>query len=187
MVEAHGNAQEETKTEVKGTDTFLTCPQILDQLKAASKITDEALAMAATLCVADASVWSICQAIDEFLLKGLQGVYNSKKTKKTERGLSMPTCVSINNIMGHYSPLEEDSVKLATGDVCKVITGCHIDGWASNAAFTCVVGSSESNKVTGAQNDVTVACHAAMLAAQRAIVPGATNNDVSRAIARVCE
>lgn len=144
MVEAHGNAQEETKTEVKGTDTFLTCPQILDQLKAASKITDgkysttalvqsncfnisnvnvvfsEALAMGATLCVADASVWSICQAIDEFLLKGLQGVYNSKKTKKTERGLSFPTCVSINNIMGHYSPLEEDSVKLATGDVCKV-------------------------------------------------------------------
>jgi hypothetical protein len=145
MVEAHGNeAQEETKTETKGADTFLTCPQILDQLKAASKITDgkysrtasvqsicffksnvnvvfsEALAMAATLCVADASVWSICQAVDEFLLKGLQGVYNSKKTKKTERGLSFPTCVSVNNIMGHYSPLEDDSVKLATGDVCKV-------------------------------------------------------------------
>jgi len=99
----------------------------------------------------------------------------------------MPTCVSINNIMGHYSPLEDDSVKLATGDVCKVITGCHIDGWGSNAALTCTVGASESNKVTGPANDVSVACHAAMLAAQRAIRIGNTNNDVTRAIARVCE
>jgi len=91
----------------------------------------------------------------------------------------------VNNIIGHYSPLEEESVKLVNGDVCKVITGCHIGGWASNAAFTCVVGCSESNKATGAQNDIAVAVHAAMLAAQRAIRIGNNNNDVTRAIARV--
>jgi len=81
-----------------------------------------------------ASVWEICQTIDAFILEGLQGVYNSKATKKTERGQSMPTCISVNNVMGHYSPLEDESIKLANGDVAKVVTGCHIDGWASNAA-----------------------------------------------------
>jgi curved DNA binding protein len=134
-----------------------------------------------------ASVWEICQTIDAFILEGLQGVYNSKATKKTERGQSMPTCISVNNIMGHYSPLEDESIKLANGDVAKVVTGCHIDGWASNAAFTCVVGASETNKVSGVQNDIAVACHAAQLAAQRAIRIGNTNRDVTRAIARVCE
>ena len=79
-----------------------------------------ALAEAQKLCVADASVWSICQAVDAFLIKGIAEVYNSKKTKKTERGLSFPTCVSVNNIIGHYSPLEEESIKLVNGDVCKV-------------------------------------------------------------------
>lgn len=119
-------------------------------------------------------------------MKGLQEVYNSKNTKKTERGQSFPTCVSVNNIMGHYSPLEDESITLAKGDVAKIITGCHIDGWASNAAMTVVVGSSAEAKVTGVQNDIAVACHAAMLAAQRAIRIGNTNMDVTRAIARVC-
>lgn len=99
MVEAHGT------TEEKKADTFLTSAKILDQLKAASKITDAALVKATELCVAGADVWAVCQGIDEFLLKGLQEVYNSKATKKTERGLSFPTCCSVNHLMGHYSPL----------------------------------------------------------------------------------
>lgn len=162
-------------------------PQILDQLKAAAKITDAGLDHAKTLCVAGADVWTICQAVDAFLEKGLTEVYNSKKTKKVERGISFPTCVSLNNNMGHFSPLEGESCVIADGDVAKVITGCHIDGWATNASFTVVVGATGANACKGQKADLVVACHEAMLAAQRAIIPGGKNSDVTEAIARVCE
>jgi hypothetical protein len=36
-------------------------------------------------------------------------VFNSKKTKKLERGIAFPTCISVNHIVGHYSPLVDES------------------------------------------------------------------------------
>ena len=42
------------------------------------------------------------------------------KGKKVEKGLAFPTCVSLNNCCGHFSPLKEDSIELKAGDVCKM-------------------------------------------------------------------
>lgn len=63
-----------------------------------------------------------------------------------ERGIAFPTCISVNEIMGHYSPLGDESSQLKDGDVAKIICGAHFDGFASNAATTVVVGTA---KVTG--------------------------------------
>jgi methionine aminopeptidase len=37
-----------------------------------------------------------------------------------ERGIAFPTCVSVNQIMGHFSPLADESVALKAGDVAKM-------------------------------------------------------------------
>ena len=47
-------------------------------------------------------------------------MYASKKSKVTEKGIAFPTCLSVNEICGHYSPLKEESKKLAEGDMVKM-------------------------------------------------------------------
>lgn len=86
--------------------------------------------------------------------------------------------------MGHYSPLGEESTQLAEGDVAKIICGAHIDGYASNAATTMVVGE---GKVTGRQADVVLAAWNAFQAAQRKIAAAATNTEVTEVIQQVAE
>jgi len=39
----------------------------------------------------------------------LRKVFNSKKAKKLERGIAFPTCISVNNVFGHYSPMVDES------------------------------------------------------------------------------
>ena len=44
-----------------------------------------------------------------------------------EKGIAFPTCISINNCCGHFSPLKEDSINLKKGDVAKMcVTACHL-------------------------------------------------------------
>ena len=46
--------------------------------------------------------------------------FSSKKSKNLERGIAFPTCISVNNVMGHYSPLVDESTQLEEGDVAKM-------------------------------------------------------------------
>ncbi len=46
--------------------------------------------------------------------------FSSKKSKNMERGIAFPTCISVNQIMGHYSPLVDESSQLEDGDVAKM-------------------------------------------------------------------
>lgn len=87
-------------------------------------------------------------------------------------------------MMGHFSPLAEDSVQLAEGDIAKLVTGSHLDGFSANAATTVCVGE---GKVRGNQADTVMAAYHAIEAAQRCIRVGGNNYDVTDAIARVCE
>lgn len=143
-----------------------------------------AIKKAIELCVAGADIYTVCQAVDAFMDAECLKVYNSKKTKKLERGIAFPTCISVNHVVGHNSPLGDESSQLAEGDVAKIICGCHIDGFAANAAFTHVVGGA---KVTGRRADAVLAAHYAMAAAERVIKEGATNEEVTAAMNKICE
>jgi len=122
--------------------------------------------------------------VDQYIEEELRKVFHSKKAKKLERGIAFPCCISINNIMGHFSPLAEDSVQIKEGDVVKIVCGCHFDGYAANAATTVVA---QEGKVQGMKADVIMAAYHAAKAAQAAIFVGATNTSVTEAIAAVCD
>jgi methionine aminopeptidase len=64
------------------------------------------------LCVPGADIYTVCQEGDKFIDEELKKVFNNKKSKKLERGIAFPTCVSVNNVMGHYSPMQDESSQL---------------------------------------------------------------------------
>lgn len=63
------------------------------------------------------SVAEVCEYGDSLIEKLTGNVY---KTKKMEKGIAFPTCISVNECVGHYSPLKSESKTLAAGDLVKM-------------------------------------------------------------------
>ena len=84
-----------------------------------------ALAKAVELAQPEADIYTICQTVDNFIEEEVKKVFASKKSKKLERGIAFPTCISVNHIMGHYSPLEDESTQLQEGDMAKMYVDIH--------------------------------------------------------------
>lgn len=127
--------------------SFIDQPAILDKYKAAAVVADAALDKAIALCVAGADVSTVCGEVDSFIEAELLKVFSNKKSKKLERGIGFPCCISVNNVMGHFSPTAgEESLKLENENVVKIELGAHIDGYASQAAHTIVVGGKSNGK-----------------------------------------
>jgi methionine aminopeptidase len=144
-------------------ESFVDKPAILDKYKAAALITNTALERVIGLCVPGADIYAVCQDGDKFMEEELRKVFNNKKAKKLERGIAFPTCISVNNIFGHYSPMADESSALAEGDIAKIDLGCHIDGFIAQAAHTILVG--DGNKASGKAAETVLAAYNAMQAA----------------------
>ncbi|CAI9735543.1 Hypothetical predicted protein [Octopus vulgaris] len=137
-------------------------------------------------CKAGKSVIQICKFGDELLLEETSKVF--KKDKEMKKGLAFPTCISVNNCVCHFSPLEsEPEILLKDGDVVKIDLGAHVDGFIAVVAHTLVIGSSVENKVKGRKADVCLAAHLASEAALRLVKPGNINYTVTDAIQKVAE
>jgi len=165
-------------------ESFIDRPAILDKYKAAAVIAQAALEKVITLSVVGADIYTVCQEADKFMEEELKKVFTNKKSKKLERGIAFPTCISVNHIFGHYSPMSDESTKLEDGDIAKIDLGCHLDGFVAQVAHTVIIGSS---KVSGKKADTVLAAHHAMQAAQRLIKEAGTNTSVTEIIAKVCE
>ena len=142
-----------------------------------------ALTKAIDLCVEGADISSICGEIDKFIEEELLKVFSNKKSKKLERGIAFPCCISVNEICGHYSPCADESTKLVTEDLVKIEFGAHIDGYPANVAHTLVVGGKAKDKKAA----VTLAAYDAFIAATRLIKSGSLNQDVTATIQKICE
>ena len=68
-----------------------------------------AIVKAKELAIPDADIYTICATVDAFIEDEVKKVFASKKSKKLERGIAFPTCISVNHVMGHYSPLKDES------------------------------------------------------------------------------
>lgn len=101
-----------------------------------------------------------------------------------EKGIAFPTCISVNELVGHFSPLKGESKTLKAGEVAKVDMACHFDGFIAAAAHTVIVGG---EKVEDKRADVIQAAWNAVEAAVRLIQVGNTNTVVTQHIAKVAE
>merc|ERR1719162_2678220 len=115
----------------------------------------------------------LCEASDKLLEEKTGKLYNKKvKDKKIEKGIAFPTCISVNELCGHFSPLRGESKALQAGDVAKIDLACHIDGFIAAAAHTVVVGG---DKVEDKRADAIMAAWNAAEAAVRLVQVGNKN------------
>ncbi len=122
--------QHESDEEFKD-ESFVEKPAILDKYKAAALIVNAALDKVISLSVPGADIYTVCQEGDKFMDEELKKVFTNKKSKKLERGIAFPTCISVNNVFGHFSPLADESHLLVEGDLAKIDLGCHLDGFVA--------------------------------------------------------
>ena len=106
----------------------------------------EALTLAIESCTDGADIYEVCQKVDAFIEEELGKTFSSKKSKKLERGIAFPCCISVNEVCGHFSPLKDDSYKLKMEDLVKVELGAHIDGFPAQCAHTFIIGGKTKGK-----------------------------------------
>merc|ERR1711972_287662 len=136
-------------------------------------------------CVDGADICTLCEKGDGIMLEETGKIYNKKvKDKKIEKGIAFPTCISVNELVGHFSPLKGESRNLKSGDVVKVDMACHIDGFIAAAAHTIVIGE---EKVEDRRADVVHAAWTAAEAALRLVQVGNSNTQVTEAFAKAAE
>lgn len=163
----------------------LSNPDVTTKYRTAGDIVQKVLEKIVTACVVDADLCGLCELGDKSLEEETGKLYNKKvKEKKIEKGIAFPTCISVNEVAGHFSPLKGDTKALKAGDVVKVDLACHIDGFIAAAGHTVVVGE---EKVEDRRADVVMAAWNAAEAAIRLIQVGNTNTSVTEAFAKIAD
>jgi len=160
---------------------------VVDKYKVAANITNQALKMLIDACVVGASIRELCTRGDQFIEAEAAKVYNKPIPQEEGepiailKGVAFPTCISVNNCVGHFSPVEpETDQQLRDGDVVKIDLGTHIDGFIATGAHTIVLG-----ECTGRKADVILAAYKAADCIMKMLKPGVKNYDLSLAIAKI--
>jgi len=165
--------------------TDLSSPDVTTKYRTAGDIINKVLAKIVEKCVVDGDIALICEESDKMLEEEVGKLYNKKvKDKKIEKGIAFPTCISVNEIVGHFSPLKGESRILKAGDIAKLDMAIHIDGFIAAGGHTVVVGD---DKIEDKRADVTMAAWTAAEAALRLVKVGNTNTQVTEVFAKVAE
>ncbi|KAJ8647579.1 hypothetical protein MRB53_000602 [Persea americana] len=172
-------SDDETPKEEKELD--LTSPEVVTKYKSAAEILNKALQLVLSQCKPKAKIVEICEKGDSFIREQTGNMYKNSK-KKIERGVAFPTCISVNNIFCHFSPLASDESVLEENDIVKIDMGCHIDGFIAVVAHTHVL---QEGPVSGRAADVIAAANTAAEVALRLVRPGRKNKEVTEAIQKV--
>ncbi|CAO3672498.1 unnamed protein product [Rhizopus stolonifer] len=161
-------------------DNTLTNPKVLEKYQIAADIVNAVLPLVVQKAQAGISVCDLCQYGDDLINGHTGNMY-----KSTERGVAVPTAVSVNNYVQNFSPLLENDVFLKVGDVAKIELGVHVDGYIATAAHTLVVVQDRQQPVTGKAADVVCATYFAYEAASRMLRPGVKASEITKVITEI--
>jgi curved DNA binding protein len=175
------SSEEEDSIEQAPTD--LSNSDVVTKYKEAAKIVNMTLKGVCMKCKVGANTVNICEFGDMLIKKQCDRIF--KKEKRMEKGVGFPTCISVNNVVCHCSPLQEDACVLQEGDIVKIDLAAHIDGFIATAAHTVVIGATEP--VDGRAGDVLAAVACAQQVAQRLVVNGRKNAEVTAALKQVAD
>ena len=85
----------------------LAMPDVVTKYMAAAEIANDAIKEVTKALKPGVRIVEICQLGDDYILKRTSAVYN--KSKKVDKGIAFPTCLSVNNVVGHFSPFADHS------------------------------------------------------------------------------
>ena len=117
----------------------------IKKYKEAGRIAGQTLDKLINMIKPGVKIYDLCVFGDDYILQEVSKIYpnlNKKKNKrgklkKNEKGIAFPTCISINNIAGHFSPnSSNDLTTIAAGDLVKIELGVHIDSFPAMIAYT---------------------------------------------------
>jgi len=163
----------------------LSNPDVTTKYRTASDIVNKVLAKIIEECKAEADIATLCEMGDKMLEEETGKLYNKKdKGRKIEKGIAFPTCISTNEVIGHFSPLKGESRQLQPGDVAKVDMACHIDGFIAAAAHTVIIGE---EKAEDRRADAIMAAWNAAEATLRLVQVGNTNTQVTEMLGKIAE
>merc|ERR1712025_1062132 len=174
-------------------------PAVAKKYKEAGKICSEALKHVMSICKPGMQISQVCDAGDKFIVQEANTLYPPKPKEEEKKGrnlkdefktgVAFPTCVSVNHVVGHFSPLASDTSKLTEGDVIKVDLGVHIDGYVAVGAHTFVLGKEgpATEPITGRLADLLLATYYAVEIAHRLLRPGNKNHQITEAIGKVAK
>jgi len=158
---------------------------VVTKYKMAAEIINRVLKETVGLCKAGASVRDICIQADKRVEEDTGKAF--KKDKNIQKGIAFPCCISVNNTICHFSPLQsEPDYVLLDGDMVKLDMGAHIDGFIAVVAHTVVI-SDEKTKITGRKADTILAAHLASEAALRLVKPGNETYIVTDTVQKIAE
>jgi len=172
-------------------DTENEVPTIAEDLvvtkyKMSAEIVNKVLKELVDECKDGSSVRDLCIKGDTRITEETSKCY--RKNKTLQKGVAFPTCISVNNIICHFSPLRSDpDVIMVDGDMVKVDIGCHLDGFIAVVAHTVVIGASADNPTTGRKADALLAAHLASEAALRLVKPGHETYEVTETVSKIAE
>jgi len=162
----------------------LSNSDVVTKYKSAAEIANKAIASVIAEAKSGAKIVDLCIAGDKLVTTECDKIF---KGKNLEKGSAFPTCISVNSVVGHFSPVPEDTSTLKSGDVVKIDLGVHIDGFIATVAQTIVVQDSADAPVTGRAADVISAARTAFDAALRLIRPGKRVSDVAATLQAIAE
>ncbi|PAV71751.1 hypothetical protein WR25_04400 [Diploscapter pachys] len=161
-------------------DETLKNDVVTTKYNVAAEICNNALKEVLAAVKDGAEVAVLCDLGDKFITEKVKTIF---KKEGLAKGIAMPTCISVDNCICHFSPLRSDTpVYLKDGQLVKVDLGCHIDGYIATAAHTVVVGATKDNKVKGDAAKLLRATYEAMEIAIRMLRPETKNMDITAAI-----
>ena len=93
-----------------------------NKYKTVADILEKTFANLKQLMVPGTKIHNLAKLNDQNILDELNKTY-----KNLDKGLSMPTCISVNQNVCHYSPPESDDYKLVSGDLLRFEVAGYID------------------------------------------------------------
>ncbi|KAJ0402294.1 hypothetical protein P43SY_002918 [Pythium insidiosum] len=187
----HSDSEEEIE-EVKEEKVVEDCSNsdVVEKYRLAAEIAQSALQGVLAQLSAGKDVVELCKFGDLVIQQRCAAIF---KSKKVEKGIAFPTCVSVNEVICHNSPLPNESTVVKAGDWVKIDLGCHIDGYIAVVAHTAVVpeeGSAADQpfpELSGEEADVLKCANDAVELCARLIKPGNTNLQVTEALTKLEE
>lgn len=123
--------------------------------------------------ISGANIHDLCVLGNRLINEECAKVYLQKKISK---GVAFPVSIAPNDVCGHFSPLKDEGLVLADGDLVKIDFGVHIDGFPVCVAHSIIVGSTSDQLKLRALSGAYLALETAV----KSLKPGVTNTALTR-------
>ena len=103
---------EEPAEETEEESNDLTKAEVVTKYRCAGDIANKVLQAVIEAIKPGVMPVEICTLGDTLVEEACSKIYNQKKGgKKMDKGSAFPTCISVNNCVGHYSPLVSEELQ----------------------------------------------------------------------------